>query len=73
MIVITGEEQSYNTTEFWPAISRREHKNMCPYSRTKAIIFSFVPGAVSEGQKSGCKITDHLVLGADVIPAQVNQ
>lgn len=33
----------------------------------------FVPGAVSEGHKSRCKITDPLLLGTDLIPAQVNQ
>lgn len=57
-ILITGEEHSYNSSEFWPAISRREYKYLNPHCGTKAIVFSFVPGAVSEGHKSGCKATD---------------
>lgn len=73
MILITGEEQSYNTSEFWPAASRREHKYLNHCSRTKASIFSFVPGVVSEGHMSGCKTIDSLVLGTVLIPAQVNQ
>lgn len=73
MILITGGEQSYNTSEFWPAISRREHKYLNRCSRTKASIFSFVPGVVSEGHMSECKTTDSLVLGTVLIPAQVNQ
>lgn len=68
MILITGEEQSYNTSEFWPAISRRGYKYLYPCSSTK-----FFPGEVSEGHKSGCKTTGSLVLGTDHVPAQVNQ
>jgi len=76
IILITGKEHSHRSSEFWPAISRRELKYLSPYSGTKnprTIMFSFVLGAVSEGLKSGCKSTDSLVPVTDVILAQVKQ
>lgn len=65
-MLVIGEEHSYNSREFWPAISRREHKWLNPCCGTKAIVFSF---SVSEGHKSGC---DSPVPATDVILAQVN-